>query len=307
MRYIDLHSHTRCSDGACSPREVLSFAEREGLSFFSVSDHNTVDAYIDIEKYRNDFSGRIIPAVELSTVFEGESIEILGYGIDYVRMKKLISENYFSYYEKQVKEAKLDTDAVLRCGAVLDDSFVKAMYHSPESIFDPSRLPCRPALLAELRRHPENARFFKSKEEFDTIDHQRFSREYLFNSRSTLYSDQSSLSPSIYKVIDMIRECGGLTFLAHPFMYSAGFIDRMPSVCDRGLDGVECHYGIFNAEQKKYLVDYCNANKLYKSGGSDFHGLPTRARNRLGYSDGERIEYSLVEDWIPLVEKSIVR
>ena len=306
MKYIDIHSHTSCSDGAKLPREVLSLAEEEGLSIFSVSDHNTVDAYEEIEQYRHLFSGDILPAVELSTVFDGESIEILGYGIDHVKMKKLISENYLSYYDKQVKEAKLDTDAVLRLGAVLDDSFVRAMHEDPESIFDPHRLTCRIELLKEIRRHPENARFFKSREEFETIDHQRFTREYLFNSRSTLYSDQSSLGPDVYKVIDMIHECGGLTFLAHPFMYSAGFIDRLPEVCACGVDGVECYYGIFDEDQKKYLVDFCDARGFYKSGGSDYHGLPTRTRNRMGYSNGRRIDYSLIEDWMPFVENSII-
>lgn len=306
MRYIDLHSHTNYSDGTSTVENSLSLAEALGLSIFSVSDHNTVNAYDEIVKKRRLFSGKILPAVELSTTFCGESIEILGYGIDAEKMKALIGENYYTFYEKQVREAALDVKAVLEYGATLDPDFVHTMINHPERIFDPSHETNRPYLLEEIRRHPENARFFASREEFETIDRHRFSRDYLFNAKSTLYSDQSPLYPSLARVIDMIRYCGGLAFLAHPLVYSKDFADRLDEIAVCGIDGIECYYGTFDGEQKEFLTALCEKHSLYRSGGSDFHGLDMRPMNLMGLSSGERIPLSLVEDWLPKVEESFI-
>lgn len=56
--------------------------------------------------------------------------------------------------------------------------------------------------------------------------------------------------------------------------------------------------GTFTKEQKLFLTDYCDKNGLFKSGGSDFHGLNMRPKNIMGYSAGERIEYELAAPWL---------
>ncbi|HEY2593468.1 MAG TPA: PHP domain-containing protein [Chloroflexota bacterium] len=42
----DLHVHTRYSDGADGPREVLEWAERIGLDVIAITDHDTIDGAI---------------------------------------------------------------------------------------------------------------------------------------------------------------------------------------------------------------------------------------------------------------------
>ena len=306
MKYIDLHTHTNCSDGRVAPEHSLAEAEKLGLSLFSISDHNTVEAYRNLTDIRHVFSGKILPAAELSTTFKGDVIEILGYGIDTEKMSGLISKNYFSFYEKQVREARLDADALLAAGAKLDEEFVRAMKEEPHTIFDPSRETNRPYLLREMQRHPENVRFFESEEEFLNLTPQRFSRDYLFNAQSALYSDQSPLSPDLMTVLDMINTCGGLAFLAHPFVYSQNVISSLDDLAASGIDGMECFYGTFTSEQKKFLFDYCEEKGLFKSGGSDFHGLKMRPKNIIGYSDGEKIPFSLIEPWFKKVERSLI-
>ncbi|MBQ2242193.1 MAG: PHP domain-containing protein [Clostridia bacterium] len=306
MKYIDLHTHTNCSDGRVAPEHSLAEAEKLGLSLFSFSDHNTVEAYSNLTDIRHLFGGKILPAAELSTTFKGDVIEILGYGIDTEKMRGLISQNYFTFYEKQVREARLDTDALLAAGAKLDEEFVRAMKEEPHTIFDPSRETNRPYLLREMQRHPENVRFFESEEEFLNLTPQRFSRDYLFNAQSALYSDQSSLSPDLMTLLDMINTCGGLAFLAHPFVYSQNVISSLDDLAASGIDGMECFYGTFTSEQKKFLFDYCEEKGLFKSGGSDFHGLKMRPKNIIGYSDGEKIPFSLIEPWFKKVERSLI-
>ena len=298
LNLIDLHTHTNYSDGTATVEQTLVIAERLGLSFLSVTDHNTVNAYDELLQKKHLFSGKLVSGVELSTTFRSESIEILGYGINIEKIKPLIAENYLSFYEKNVRAAALDAIATVKNGATLSPDFVKTMCEHPEAVFDPGRKNDRPYLLAELQRYPENARFFRSRDEFESINRHRFSREYLFNPLSPLFSDQSSLVPSIEKVIHIIRECGGLTFLAHPFVYSENIINALDEVVAYGLDGIECYYGTFNEEQKQFLETYCDKNGLLKSGGSDHHGLDIRPNNIMGRSAGESIPYSLVSSWL---------
>lgn len=298
LNLIDLHTHTNYSDGTVTVEQTLMLAEGLGLSFLSVTDHNTVNAYDELLQKKHLFSGKLVSGVELSTTFRSESIEILGYGINTEKIKPLIAENYLSFYEKNVRAAALDAIATVKNGATLSPDFVKKMCENPEEVFDPGRENNRPYLLAELQRHPENARFFRSRDEFESISRHRFSREYLFNPRSSLFSDHSSLVPSIEKVIHIIRECGGLTFLAHPFVYSKNIIDALDEVVAYGLDGIECYYGTFNKAQKQFLETYCDKMGLFKSGGSDHHGLDMRSNNIMGRSAGEAITYSLVSTWL---------
>lgn len=97
---IDLHTHTNYSDGTATVEQTLILAEGLGLSFLSVTDHNTVNAYDELLQKKHLFSGKLVSGVELSTTFRSESIEILGYGINTEKIKPLIAENYLSFYEK---------------------------------------------------------------------------------------------------------------------------------------------------------------------------------------------------------------
>ena len=306
MKIIDIHTHTNFSDGELSPSQLLTEAEKMGLSVLSFSDHNNVGAYTAITDSRHLFSGAILPAVELSTTFKGDVIEILGYGIDVDKIRRLISTNYPSSYDKQVKEAKLNVEAMLAVGMVLDEEFARAMIEEPWTLFDPARKNNRTLLLAEIKRHPENARFFESEEDFFNLDHQKFMRKYLFNAQSILYSDHSTLSPDLSRVLDMIKKCGGLSFLAHPFSYSQNVLSSLDTLAACGLDGMECFYGTFTVEQKEFMYNFCEEKGLFKSGGSDFHGKKMRPRNLIGHSNEELIPFWLIEPWFKKVEGSLI-
>lgn len=86
---IDLHMHTIYSDGTDTVQELLEIAEKHKLEIISITDHNEVSAYKELEnsKIREKFSGKIIPGVEISTSYKNIMIEVLGYGIDYKKIK----------------------------------------------------------------------------------------------------------------------------------------------------------------------------------------------------------------------------
>ena len=101
---IDIHTHTTYSDGSSSVEEILKEANSANINIFSITDHNTIDAYDEVKKLRYLFSGNIISGVEITTTYKGETIEVLGYGFDLDKMKKLLSENVLNFEEKQLKE-----------------------------------------------------------------------------------------------------------------------------------------------------------------------------------------------------------
>lgn len=101
---IDLHMHTKYSDGSDSLCELLTRVENKKLNTISITDHNTGLAYEEMEKIdlRKYYTGKIIPGIELNTKVLGVPIEILGYGIDYKKMNELVKQ-YIYQRRKEIK------------------------------------------------------------------------------------------------------------------------------------------------------------------------------------------------------------
>ena len=79
FKSVDLHIHSNESDGKLNPNEIVEQAQKKGLKYIAISDHNTIDAYLSTNILREDM---IISAVEFDCLYKGVLIHILGYGID---------------------------------------------------------------------------------------------------------------------------------------------------------------------------------------------------------------------------------
>lgn len=81
MKY-DLHMHTSFSDGEYSPKELIEKAYAEKIEVISITDHDTIKAYQQLEIDKSECL-KIIPGIEISTRdahFEEEyALHILGY------------------------------------------------------------------------------------------------------------------------------------------------------------------------------------------------------------------------------------
>src|SRR3990170_2539611 len=82
-KYVDLHMHTTASDSTSSPAEVLEYTLKVGLSAIAITDHDTLDGFLAIQKLNSHPELEIIPAVELSANYKGEDIHIIGYLLDH--------------------------------------------------------------------------------------------------------------------------------------------------------------------------------------------------------------------------------
>ena len=45
MDRIDLHTHSNCSDGSLSPRELVQLAKKRDLRAIALTDHDTVPGW----------------------------------------------------------------------------------------------------------------------------------------------------------------------------------------------------------------------------------------------------------------------
>lgn len=70
-RKVDLHTHSTCSDGRLSPTELVDLAVEQGVSLFSLTDHDTLDGLAEASQRAADHGLSFINGVELSTQWNG--------------------------------------------------------------------------------------------------------------------------------------------------------------------------------------------------------------------------------------------
>ena len=291
---IDLHIHTNNSDGTDTVEELLRKAEKLKLEYISITDHDTCEGYkelanLDIKKL---FSGIIIPGIEIKCTYQKRTIEVLGYKINTDKMNIWMKE---FYKDKQRKDLQLKYFDMLyekcnKMGLILSDK--------KDIIWNPEKDWASFTIYSELKKHKEN----KEKMPEDMwAEFSGFNRKYCNNPEHILYIDKSNDYPTLEQTIEAIRECGGLVFMPHLFIYKwvsdkKSFIEEIIKNYD--IDGIECFYTDFTEEQTNYLIDLCDKNKLYKSGGSDYHGLNKEKIDlAVGYGNLS-ISKEIINDWI---------
>lgn len=75
---VDLHIHTTYSDGEGDFEDIVRQAEEKGYKYIAISDHNTMDGYIETG-IKRDF---LIPAVEFDVWCGYVFCHVLAYGVD---------------------------------------------------------------------------------------------------------------------------------------------------------------------------------------------------------------------------------
>ena len=264
---VDLHIHTTESDGHDTPKEILEKAEKLKLSIISITDHESINAYniLDKEDVSKIFSGKIIKGIELKSCYEGRIVDILGYGIN----PKIINE----YLEEVYRE---------KTHAFLQTKYLKEFYKKAkelkltvtpfdELVWNPDKDWASITFFKDLKKYEEN--YDKLPEDL-LRDFETF-RTYYHSNKTMFYIDKTGDYPTPDEVIENIHKAGGKAFLAHIYRYEwindkIEFIDKFRSKFK--LDGIEAFYSTFTEKESKILIDYCEKNNLFISGGSDYHG-----------------------------------
>jgi len=76
---IDLHTHSRVSDGTDAPADVIRAAKAAGLDVVALTDHDTAAGWAEAATAAEQAGIELVRGMEISTLHEGRGVHLLGY------------------------------------------------------------------------------------------------------------------------------------------------------------------------------------------------------------------------------------
>jgi predicted metal-dependent phosphoesterase TrpH len=247
---IDLHVHTRESDGFSSVREIITLARKEKIGTLAITDHESTQGIEQALLLASASGIKIIPGIELLTCYKGIEVHLLGYfknvnnhdlqnrlkelrerrtALTY-QMVKIFQQTGYPLEWKEV-EKEANAEAAVSLGHIIRTIVKREKYHDREtlrriiSFFRPGGIAFLPFL-----EHP-----------FD-------------------------------EAVDLIFATGGLPVLAHPgLLPDNGIVTKLLAYRPIGL---EVYYGYWDDREKliAYYADLAVKRAILSTGGSDYHG-----------------------------------
>jgi predicted metal-dependent phosphoesterase TrpH len=253
---IDLHTHTRASDGLDTPAELAEHARQRGLSILGVTDHDTVDALDAVRRETEARDITLVPGVELSTTVGTGEVHVLGYFVD-------PDDTGLRDRLKDLAEAR-----VRRVARMIE------LLHALGYDIDGD------AILAEAEEgsigRPHVARALidigAATDVSDAFD--RF-----LKAGRPAYVPRDPFTPE--DAVRLLVEHNAIPVLAHPYSTKdiSGILERIVPV---GLKGFETYYAEYTPGQHDELRTIADAWGLIPTGGSDYHGAGFREGRVLG-------------------------
>ena len=272
MEYIDLHTHSTCSDGSMTPYELVKHARERGLKAIALSDHDTIAGIDEAMEAGREYGVEVVPAIEFSVQSETET-HILGFYIDY--KGELIQEALKNINSVRWQRTVNTCNKLRELG--FDVTMEEAQAIAPSGIIGRAHFA---RILAEKG-------YTKSvKEGFD---------KYLANGRPAYDGTQYLTAEAAVK---LINDLGGVAFVAHPHLIRLddatlrAFLLKLKSV---GLCGIEGYYNEYTPEMQDYFQNLARELGLEISGGTDFHAK-MKPHIEIGIGQGDmKIPYSVLQ------------
>ncbi|MDH4321235.1 MAG: PHP domain-containing protein, partial [Desulfobulbaceae bacterium] len=248
MRFIDLHTHSTYSDGTNSPATLVELAHTAGLQAIALTDHDTTAGIDEALAHGQALGVEVITGVEVSADHAGHPLHILGYGFAHTdsRLQQRLQVLQQARHQRNLK--------------------IFANLREIGFPLDIAELPPTPGQVGR----PHIARLLVTKKIVKNMD-QAF-KKFLRRGAPAYAPCYRMDAPD---AITMIREAGGLAFLAHPAANDRQLKATPHILADlkgMGLAGLELHYPTHTPKTVKTLHRLGVKLDLLFSGGSDFHG-----------------------------------
>lgn len=254
MPLINLHNHSSFSDGTLPPAQLAEEAARAGIAYFSLTDHDAVGGWPEMEPALKERGIKYCYGVEIGAA-EHEYMHILGYGINPADpgLKSMLE----GLRQAKVDRVKKALEVLARLG--VDITFEEL----------PWRGGCPPSFY-QLGAVMRDKGFAASRGQADKL--------YLAPGRPA-YAERPDLPAA--RVIAAIRAAGGKAVLAHP--YSVGERLNLGALKDAGLEGLEVYYPEHDEAATAKYLEMVQRYGLFITAGVDFHGPGTERDKMSGY------------------------
>lgn len=250
MKFVDLHVHSNASDGTFTPSEVVALAVEKGLAAIALTDHDTIDGLSEAQAAASGLPIEIIPGIELSCVYQGEEIHILGIYVDPADREFISETDALKEIRKKRNEEMIRRFQNAGISITLDE----VMAGNPDTVI--------------TRAH--FARVLLEKGYVKNMD-QAF-KKYLDYS-GPYCPRKDKITPE--HAMKILTDCKASPVLAHPYQYHLGDKKTEELVCylkDLGLQGLEVYHSSNNQYESGKLRKLARKYDLFPIGGSDFHG-----------------------------------
>ncbi len=251
---VDLHCHSTASDGALAPAVVVARAHERGVRVLALTDHDTLEGLDEARSAANDLDMQLINGIELSCMWGGATIHVLGYGFatDAPALLKAIADLHSGRW---LRAEEIDRRLALKgMPGALDGA--RAIQ---QELGDSGNAPARPHFADFLVR----AGYVKDRGEAF--------RKWLGSGK---LGDVKQHWPSLEDAVRTLREAGAWVSMAHPWQYDFTRSKRRKLVVDfvaAGGQALEVVNGMQPAEQVGGLAILAREFGLLASVGSDFH------------------------------------
>lgn len=247
-RIVDFHTHSTCSDGTLTPKELVNHAKKSGLSAFALTDHDSVDGIKEAKEEAERIGIEFISGIEFSAA-ENTETHIIGLFINPE------NETLLKTIEKLKGSRKRRMEEIcfkLR-NLGMDITHDEALEIAGGNFVGRAHI----------------AKLMVEKGYCETI---KECFEKYIGLGKPAYAEKNELSA--VEAVKAIRAAGGLAFLAH--LNQTGYsLEQLEELLlklkSAGLNGIEGYYPEYTAEQISDYRALAEKLSLCFSGGSDYH------------------------------------
>jgi len=240
---IDLHTHSKYSDGMSKPSEVVVESAKRAVLLYALTDHDTTAGVEEARARAAKCDIKFLTGVEVSTC-EHEHLHFLGFGVD-------LQNAAFQKFLKDNSEAR-----IIRIKRIIAKLAAVGVDITEEDVFGRVK-----GIVS--RAHVADA--LKQKKLVQT--RQEGFRKFLVKGAPGY---EAPIGASACEAIERIKSAGGKAVIAHSgIVKDIWDFDKWVGC---GLDGVEVFYPSHNEEMTQRLLDVAARYNLFVTAGSDNHG-----------------------------------
>jgi predicted metal-dependent phosphoesterase TrpH len=271
---IDLHTHTRASDGTQTPEELVRAAEAEGLDVLGLTDHDTAEGWDVAARTAREVGLTLVRGMEISCRHLGRGAHLLAYLPDptYPRLathlRKILDgrSSRVPAMLERLREVGIEVD-IADVRRVADGAAATGRPHVADALVGLGVVPDRDAAF------------------------QRF-----LNPGRPAYVNR--YAAPLVEMVRVVDEAGGVSVLAHPWgRHGPGSMPEsaISELAGLGLAGLEVDHQDHRLADRDRLRAIARDLGLIVTGSSDHHGLG-KFEHELGCNTTAPEEYERLLD-----------